>query len=74
MVHWSRLGSQGPLLADDQNRGPAGNHRRPWLGTGAPALASGRGESPGHLVDVFHVSKLDSVFPFYATVEEAAKA
>jgi len=25
----------------------------------------------GHLVNVFHVTKLDSVFPFYATVEAA---
>ena len=28
----------------------------------------------GHLVDVFHVTRLDTVFPFYATVEDAAKA
>ena len=28
----------------------------------------------GHLADVFHVTKLDLVFPFYATVEEAARA
>ena len=28
----------------------------------------------GHLVDVFHVTKLDLVFPFYATAEEAARA
>jgi anti-anti-sigma factor len=28
----------------------------------------------GYLVDVFHITRLDTVFPFYATVEEAAKA
>jgi anti-sigma B factor antagonist len=28
----------------------------------------------GHLADVFRVTKLDLVFPFYATVEEAARA
>jgi anti-anti-sigma factor len=28
----------------------------------------------GHLVDVFHVTRLDLVFPFYATAEEAARA
>jgi anti-anti-sigma factor len=28
----------------------------------------------GHLVEVFHVTKLDLVFPFYATAEEAARA
>jgi hypothetical protein len=28
----------------------------------------------GHLVDVFHVTKLDLVFPFYATAEAAARA
>jgi anti-anti-sigma factor len=28
----------------------------------------------GHLIDVFHVSKLDMVFRFYATIEEAAMA
>ena len=27
----------------------------------------------GHLIDVFHVTRLDTVFPFYATAEEAAK-
>jgi len=27
----------------------------------------------GHLFDVFHISRLDTVFPFYATAEEAAK-
>jgi anti-sigma B factor antagonist len=28
----------------------------------------------GHVFDVFHISQLDTVFPFYATVGEAAKA
>ena len=28
----------------------------------------------GHLVDVFHVTKLDLVFPFYPTAEAAARA
>jgi anti-sigma B factor antagonist len=27
----------------------------------------------GHLVDVFRITRLDTVFPFYATVEEAGK-
>jgi anti-anti-sigma factor len=27
----------------------------------------------GHLFNVFHVSRLDTVFPFYATAEEAAE-
>ncbi len=27
----------------------------------------------GHLFDAFHVSLLDTVFPFYETVEEASK-
>jgi anti-sigma B factor antagonist len=28
----------------------------------------------GHLLDVFRVTRLDSVFPFYVTAEEAARA
>ena len=28
----------------------------------------------GHLLDVFRVTRLDLVFPFYATAEEAARA
>jgi anti-sigma B factor antagonist len=28
----------------------------------------------GHLLDVFHISQLDRVFPFYATLPEAAAA
>jgi anti-sigma B factor antagonist len=27
----------------------------------------------GHFFDVFHISRLDTVFPFYATAEEAAE-
>jgi len=28
----------------------------------------------GHVLQTFHVSRLDRMFPFYATAEEAAKA
>jgi anti-anti-sigma factor len=28
----------------------------------------------GHLLDVFHVSRLDTVFPLYATVEDAVRS
>jgi anti-anti-sigma factor len=28
----------------------------------------------GHLIDVFHVTRLDTVFPFYPTVQRAAIA
>jgi len=42
-------------------------------------IVAARGEmrmaaATGHLLDVFHVSQLDTVFPFYATLTDAAGA